>query len=114
MPLDYLKIIMSASERCNYRPINCTETALPYPDDSTSTFEIVELDLRLFLLNLKSPIPNRQLNCYLSEITSGKSIRSNTVQLRQQLIATSHTNQSLIVARSNAELIETQTGIQPN
>jgi hypothetical protein len=114
MPFPYPKIIMSASERCNYCPINCRETALPCPDGLTSTFEIMELDLRLFLLNLKSPIPNRQLDCYLSEIASCETIWCNTVQLRQQLITTSHTNQSLIVARSNTELIETQTGSQPN
>ena len=29
MPFPYLKIIISAREICNYRPINCREMGLP-------------------------------------------------------------------------------------
>ncbi len=29
MPFPYSKIIISAQNRCNYRPINCREIALP-------------------------------------------------------------------------------------
>ncbi len=31
MPFPYHKIIISVRERCNYRPINCRDTAVPSP-----------------------------------------------------------------------------------